>query len=128
MQDKVTLRGVSLPALLFSSAGIIPPTLHSRSSHVALTRGADRRRLGDFKKVKFFQKLESIGQQCLMSQFDRGTWAIVKMCGQDTTMGWPKPKTAFSKIKTAIKDRKLLLDAELTCGNLQEESVEHSLG
>jgi len=39
------------------------------------------------------------------------------MCGIDPTMGWPNPKTAFSKIQTAIMGRKLLLDVELACGN-----------
>jgi hypothetical protein len=88
MLDKVTLRGVSLPVLLFSSASIILPKLHSCSSHVALTRRANKRRLGDFHKAKLFQKLESAGQQySLMSQVDTGTWTIVMMCGKDPTMG-----------------------------------------
>jgi hypothetical protein len=43
-------------------------------------------------------------------------------------MGWSKPKTAFSETQTAILGRKLQLDAELVCGNLQGENVEHSLG
>jgi hypothetical protein len=41
--------------------------------------------------------------------------------GTDRTMGWSKPKTA-------IMSRKLLLDAELACMYLQGENVEHSIG
>ena len=52
----------------------------------------------------------------------------VMMCGKNPTTGWPKSKNGFSKIKTAIMGRKLLLDAELACGNLQEGSVEQSVG
>jgi len=73
MLDKVTLRGVSLPVLLFPSASIILPKLHSCSSHVALTRRANKRRLGDYQKAQLFQQLESIGQQySLVLQVDTG--------------------------------------------------------
>jgi hypothetical protein len=46
------------------------------------------------------------------------------------TQSWAgsKQKNSFSKIKIAIMGRKLVLDAGLACGNLQEESIEHSLG
>jgi hypothetical protein len=55
------------------SNSVFPCQYHSTNTpHVALTRRADRRRLGDFQKAKLFQKLD-IGQQCsLIPQVD--TW------------------------------------------------------
>jgi hypothetical protein len=41
----------------------------------------------------------------------------VMMCGKDPTMGWSKSETVLTKIKTGIMGRKLLLGAELACGN-----------
>jgi hypothetical protein len=48
------------------------------------------------------------------------------MCGKNPTIDWPNTKNCILKIKTTIVGRKLLLDVELACGNLQEEkSVKH---